>query len=35
MDVRPYRASDSAGVKNLILSILEKEYPFETVSSKL
>ncbi|MFC1576454.1 GNAT family N-acetyltransferase [Candidatus Omnitrophota bacterium] len=29
MEVREYRPSDSEGVKNLILSILEKEYPFD------
>lgn len=29
MEVREYRAEDSVSVKNLILSILEKEYPFD------
>ena len=29
MEVRQYRPEDSVGVKNLILSILEKEYPFD------
>lgn len=29
MEVRKYKPEDSAGVKNLILSILEKEYPFD------
>jgi N-acetylglutamate synthase-like GNAT family acetyltransferase len=29
MEARQYRPEDSAGVKNLILSILEKEYPFD------
>lgn len=29
MEAREYRAEDSVGVKNLILSILEKEYPFD------
>ncbi len=28
-EVRQYRPEDSVGVKNLILSILEKEYPFD------
>jgi len=34
MDVRAYRASDSVGVKNLILSVLEKEYPFDRSAYK-
>jgi len=29
MKIREYRAEDSAGAKDLILSILEKEYPFD------
>ena len=29
MEVRQYKPEDSVGVKNLILSILEKEYPFD------
>ena len=29
MKPRDYKAEDSIGVKNLILSILEKEYPFD------
>lgn len=29
MEAREYRAEDSVGVKNLILSILKKEYPFD------
>ena len=29
MKAREYKAEDSAGVKDLILSILEKEYPFD------
>lgn len=29
MKVREYKSEDSVGVKNLILSILEKEYPFD------
>ena len=29
MEARQYKPEDSVGVKNLILSILEKEYPFE------
>jgi len=29
MEAREYRSEDSAGVKNLILSVLEKEYPFD------
>ena len=29
MRVREYRSEDSLGVKKLILSILEKEYPFD------
>jgi len=29
MSVRQYKADDSANVKNLILAILEKEYPFD------
>ncbi len=29
MEVREYKSGDSAGVKNLILNILEKEYPFD------
>jgi len=29
MKPRDYRSEDSVGVKNLILSILEKEYPFD------
>lgn len=28
-EVREYKPEDSVGVKNLILSILEKEYPFD------
>ena len=28
MEIRKYEPEDSAGVKNFILSILEKEYPF-------
>ena len=29
MEVREYKSDDSVGVKNLILAILEKEYPFD------
>lgn len=29
MEVTEYKPEDSVGVKNLILSILEKEYPFD------
>jgi len=29
MSVRQYKADDSTNVKNLILAILEKEYPFD------
>ena len=29
MEVREYKSGDSVGVKNLILSILEREYPFD------
>ncbi|MBN1354049.1 MAG: GNAT family N-acetyltransferase [Candidatus Omnitrophica bacterium] len=29
MKVREYKSEDSVGVRNLILSILEKEYPFD------
>ncbi len=29
MEARQYKPEDSVGVKNLILSILEKEYPFD------
>lgn len=29
MEVREYKPDDSVGVKNLILAILEKEYPFD------
>jgi len=29
MKAREYKAEDSVGVKNLILSVLEKEYPFD------
>jgi len=29
MEARKYKPEDSAGVKSLILSILEKEYPFD------
>ena len=29
MEAREYKPEDSVGVKNLILSILEKEYPFD------
>lgn len=29
MEARTYKPEDSQGVKNLILSILEKEYPFD------
>jgi len=29
MKVRTYKAEDSVGVKNLILTILGKEYPFD------
>ena len=29
MKVKPYVAEDSTGVRDLILSILKKEYPFD------
>lgn len=32
MKIREYRADDSLEVKNLILSILEKEYPFDRIA---
>ena len=34
MEVRAYRPEDSTGVKGLILSILEKEYPFDKSAYK-
>jgi len=34
MEAREYRPEDSVGVKNLILSILEKEYPFDRSAYK-
>jgi len=34
MEVRQYEAKDSEGVRGLILSILEKEYPFDRSAYK-
>ena len=34
METRPYSAKDSLGVKKLILSILQKEYPFDQAAYK-
>jgi putative acetyltransferase len=34
MKVRKYEPNDSVGVKNLILTILEKEYPFDRFAYK-
>ena len=34
MEIRAYEGKDSVGVKNLILSVLEKEYPFDKTAYK-